>query len=673
MVIVDIIQGPSKGARLTYEKPDCLLMGRSAEAGISIQEDPFLSRHHLVIEIAPPRCKITDLDSKNGFLVGTVQYGGKNAPPPGVQTATDGQKGTFLKNGDIITVGDTKLQVRIQGEEAQKSAPAADRPTDEDAPRPKLRIKGYSIKREIRSDNTSRTYLAEDARDNRLVAIKEYAPTLAVNGQKGDLLKHEINKIKKLVHKNIVRLHKFGKHKDLYVFIYDYFDGYNLEEITKDFPNGLDLEIAAPMMVGLLEGLAYAHQIKTGQGNGKEATINSIVHRDLTPDNILLAKDGHAWVPKITNFGLCKSIEASGLSDITGSGQLLGNPVYWPREQITHFNYLYPATDVFSIAAVFYKMLSGALMRDGFDALFKRCRQAGRTPSIADYMRVICKNKTIPIRERKQNIPPELAKVIDRALLETEQPPEKKKIGSVLGELRYADAGKFLDALKASLKKNSIDYKKTVDLPHDFGEVEDSVSRPIKFQENTILHSTATASTEESKALMVIDLVKSTELLLSTGDTFFSNLIVLIYNTLKKHESSADLFFLKCTGDGFFAVYDSIPAAFSILKEFQKKRNELDVGIRVVLHWGKIKSGPGGDPLGKEVHKVFRIESIKDADYIGDIEKQTILPENFRIVASEPAIKKMEAPARKKFTLIGDYRLKGFSNPQKIWLTTNAV
>jgi len=51
--------------------------------------------------------------------------------------------------------------------------------------------------------------------------------------------------------------------------------------------------------------------------------------------------------------------EAADFTDITASGDVFGTPVYWPREQITHYKYLSPATDVFSIAAVFYEMLTG--------------------------------------------------------------------------------------------------------------------------------------------------------------------------------------------------------------------------------------------------------------------------------------------------------------------------
>ena len=66
-----------------------------------------------LLEISPPECKLTDLNSKNGVFVNGIRYGGKKTPPPGIQQAPNGVKEVQLKDGDEIMVGDTRIQIII--------------------------------------------------------------------------------------------------------------------------------------------------------------------------------------------------------------------------------------------------------------------------------------------------------------------------------------------------------------------------------------------------------------------------------------------------------------------------------------------------------------------------------------------------------------------------------
>ncbi len=96
---------------------------------------------------------------------------------------------------------------------------------------------------------------------------------------------------------------------------------------------------------------------------------------------------------------------------------------------------------MFSVAAVFYELLTGKWVREGFEAPFERCRQNKRIASISDYMNVIVKNPAIPIRRRNPDILGSVAAVIDRALLqEAEVPYDEKEMRKALARLRYADA-----------------------------------------------------------------------------------------------------------------------------------------------------------------------------------------------------------------------------------------
>jgi serine/threonine protein kinase len=159
---------------------------------------------------------------------------------------------------------------------------------------------------------------------------------------------------------------------------------------------------------------------------------------------------------KVADFGLAKSFEAAGLSDMTTAGQLCGTPLYWPREQITHYRYLAPPSDVFSIAAVFYEMLTGVWARGGFKEMMDRCQRRHRGPGMAEIMCVIVENQIAPLRERNPAIPKRVAEVIDRALREAEVPPDENKMRAALAKLRYPDAGAFRETLGKALGQSGI-------------------------------------------------------------------------------------------------------------------------------------------------------------------------------------------------------------------------
>jgi len=550
-------EGPEKGRVLRFDEPDCFLFGRAEDARISIPADPHLSRHHFLLEISPPDCKVTDLDSKNGVVVSGVRYGGRKPPAPGVKQAPDGQMEALLQDGDEIAVGTTRMRIsirmdalcgdcgkRIPEEEAKLFASAGlaclcescrhksrkipvagvgpatpSRPgprrrravhcarcrgdaTDEagirgqaegaeyvcracrdqeeadpdallrsileaagsgPAPAPAApglpgapAIKGYRIRRRLGKGGMGMVYQAEDLRSGRDVVIKTMLPQVAADPDKVRAFQREIDVNRQLRHPNIVALLDQGRAMGTFYCILEYVEGMDLGQYVETRGGRLPLEEAIPLLRGVLEGLAYAHTatVKMPIANDQVRTFTGIVHRDLKPQNILLESVKGTWIPKIADFGLSKSFAAAGLTDITIPGFIAGTPIYWPREQITHYKYLCPATDVFSAAAVFYETLTGRYVREGFLQMQAQCQKRKRRPGIPDFMRVIGSNPTIPIRQRDPKIPVPIAEVFDRALKEAEVPTDEARMRLSLSKLRYRDAGAFLEALDAALSKS---------------------------------------------------------------------------------------------------------------------------------------------------------------------------------------------------------------------------
>jgi len=121
---------------------------------------------------------------------------------------------------------------------------------------------------------------------------------------------------------------------------------------------------------------------------------------------------------------MAKSFQQAGLSGMTVTGDCAGTPVFMPREQVVNFRQVKPVSDVWSLGATFYCMLTGHGPRD--------------FPPGVDPMEVVLGGKAVPIRRRDATLPKKLAEVIDRSL-------------AVKPEDRFQDASEFRRALKKAL------------------------------------------------------------------------------------------------------------------------------------------------------------------------------------------------------------------------------
>ncbi len=164
--------------------------------------------------------------------------------------------------------------------------------------------------------------------------------------------------------------------------------------------------------------------------------------------------------------------------------------------------------------------------------------------------------------------------------------------------------------------------------------------------------------TQSETALLILDMIESTNLVVDYGDDIFIEQIDRFHRTFMEHESSVDLQFLKNTGDGFLAVYRTMTHAFSVGWDFVEHG-----AVRIALHWGVIDSGVGGDPLGVEVHRIFRVEGVSKEDCVKPDKKDAYLPDSGRILATRPALQQLNRIQRSLFRPVGEYKLKGFTKP----------
>jgi serine/threonine protein kinase len=728
-VEISVTAGPAEGQHFAFDKPDCFFFGRAGDAHVSLPDDKYVSRQHFLLEISPPECKLKDLDSKNGVIVNGIRYGGRKSPKEGIEQAQSNE--VYLKDGDEISVGVTRIKVfirsDIQTDEKPYESGAQGRiiycshcgkdATDEadllaqtgrteyvcktcrdkvskeqlgkilkdavatEQVRPpketlseRLHIRGYSVDQEIKHSGIGVLYKGRVLKTDQPIVIKTLLSQGGVEPYKVYIFQRELDIIRQLHHKHIVQFFEHGKAGHIFYFIFEFVDGMDLAQFIRSKGGRISLEDAVPIMLGVLDGLAYAHHAKITlqDGEGKRETFEGIVHRNLKPQNILLTHKEDLWFPKITDFGLSKSFESAGLTNITTPGDVLGTPIYWPREQITHYRYLDPATDVFSIAAVFYEMLTGSWVREGFKELSKKAKRLGRPPGISDYMNVIGANPPISIRHRNPNIPEPVARVIDQALHETEIPHDKDKMRSILQELRYPDAGAFHDALIGAFKEidipesllNVLDRYRD-ELLENGTKNEGETEQPLV---NAVVYSVIQRTSRTDVALFVLDLVGSTQYILEEGDTNFSTLIRNIFRRVKTHPSSSDLIFLKGTGDGFLSVFHSIPAAFSLAMTFLEAPPHPDLPVRMALHWGSVMISPNKNVSGTEVHKVSQIEGVKIQDQVKPGPDEEIFPAFDRILVTKEVLKRLSDFDKVRFRHAGKFQLKGFKELCELWV-----
>jgi hypothetical protein len=450
-VTLIVTAGPIQGTRFDFTQHDTFLFGRAADCHARLAaSDTSASRHHFLLEANPPAARLRDLGSLNGTHVNGARHGGRARHETPEEGGRRAHAEVDLRDGDRIRVGATTFSVGIEApaaccdcgrpiEEGERGAAAwiartflcvecrrrtgasagpavsarpsagnaASRPAATTEGRTGGSIGNYEVGPLLGKGGMGAVYRARRKSDGREVALKLLLPKVAVSAETRANLLREIEVTLRLRHPSIVEMVECGQDGEGFYFAMEYCPGGSVEALV-GLEGALPLSRAAPLGLQALEGLAYAH----GAG---------FVHRDVKPDNILIAADGSA---KLTDFGLAKSFDQAGVSGLTATGAVAGTLSFMPREQITTFRQLRPASDVWSMGATLYYMLTKEYTRD-----FR-----GKKDPIA----VILNGGIVPLRERAPHIPAAVSAVIDRAIANDPQ-------------ARYPTAVELRDALREAL------------------------------------------------------------------------------------------------------------------------------------------------------------------------------------------------------------------------------
>ena len=242
------------------------------------------------------------------------------------------------------------------------------------------KIGKYELVEMIGEGAMGKVYRALDPVLGRHVAIKLMSASIANDAHLRDRFLREARAAANLQHPNIITIYDFGE-TDGHPFIaMEFVEGTDLAHLIEQ-REPLSLDSKVSLLIGLLNGLAYAH-------------TKGVVHRDIKPANIRVTPDGRV---KIMDFGIA---HLSG-SEITHSGAVLGTPDYMAPEQVRGLP-VTAATDIFAAGAVLYELLT-------YEKPF-----TGETLH-AVLFKVVTENPR-RIRDINPSLPENLQRIVDTAL-----------------------------------------------------------------------------------------------------------------------------------------------------------------------------------------------------------------------------------------------------------------
>ena len=239
----------------------------------------------------------------------------------------------------------------------------------------------YELDSEIGRGGMGIVYRAKDRRLKRTVAIKLLPPELAFRSDIKTRFLREAETAAQLSHPNIVPIYTVDETEGLVFFVMAYVDGENLAK--RIFERGvLPADEVRRILRDVADALAYAHE-------------RGVVHRDIKPDNIIIASQ--TGRPMVTDFGIARAV-SDGDSRLTATGMAIGTPAYMSPEQAAGERTIDGRSDLYSLGVVAYQMLAG-------EPPFV----AASTPAM---LVKHISERPIPVQQRRADMPEDLARAV---------------------------------------------------------------------------------------------------------------------------------------------------------------------------------------------------------------------------------------------------------------------
>jgi serine/threonine protein kinase len=205
----------------------------------------------------------------------------------------------------------------------------------------------YEVLRELGRGGMGVVYLARNKLMDRLEVLKVVTKALLDRPGAVERFLREIRSAAKLSHANVVTAYSALQQGELLAFAMEYVEGEDLAQLVK---------ARGPLPVA--NACYYVQQAALGLQHAFE---KGMVHRDVKPQNLILAREGKKHVVKVLDFGLAKATREGGEdSALTGTGQMLGTPDYIAPEQTVDAANADIRADVYSLGCTLYFLLTGS-------------------------------------------------------------------------------------------------------------------------------------------------------------------------------------------------------------------------------------------------------------------------------------------------------------------------
>jgi serine/threonine-protein kinase len=306
----------------------------------------------------------------------------------------------------------------VRSPDAQPTVVKDDKPLEAQAAgssAPPRILGDYELLEELGRGGMGIVYKAWQRSLARVVAVKMIVKGSLATDEDVARFRAEAEAAARLHHPNIVAIYEVGEQDGQAFFSMEYVKGCTLAALTAVGP--LPPGEAAHFLIPICRAVHHAHQ-------------HGVLHRDLKPTNVLL----QSTIPKITDFGLAKRIDGAAgtltAARLTQSGAILGTPSYMAPEQAIGSRAagaagLSPATDIYSLGAILYEMLTG--------------RPPFQTASPIDTLLLVLEQDPVPPRMLNPAVDRELEMICLKCL----QKP---------ADLRYRSAAELADDLEAFQK-----------------------------------------------------------------------------------------------------------------------------------------------------------------------------------------------------------------------------
>ncbi len=264
----------------------------------------------------------------------------------------------------------------------------------------------YTIQEELGAGGMATVYLAEDLKHHRKVAVKVLRPELAAVLGAERFVK-EIETTANLQHPHILPLFDSGEADSFLYYVMPFIDGETLrDKLNRE--TQLGIEEAVSITTAIADALDYAHR-------------QNVIHRDIKPENILL----HDGRPMVADFGIALALSAAAGGRMTETGLSLGTPHYMSPEQATAEKDITARSDVYSLGAMLYEMLTGDPPHTGSSA--------------QQIIMKIVTEDVQPVTELRKSVPPNVGAAVAKAVekLPADRFTRANEFAQALGDLGF--------------------------------------------------------------------------------------------------------------------------------------------------------------------------------------------------------------------------------------------